>query len=408
MSTTNQESRVLFGRSASTIKSKAVHWIWHPFIPDAKVSELAGDPDRGKSILLVEIAAHVSTGTPWFDWSDCPLGHVLLLSSEDDFDDTVVPRLVAASADLSNVTLISTRVEVIDKDGSTRRVRFTLPLHIQILENKIKAKGAKLVVIDALVSFLDHGMNTSRDTAAREVIDALKEVAARTGCAILVLRHLNKDANAGGNPLNRIGGSTSFSAAARASHLIDFDPTDDNPNEGARRRVLLRLKNNNSAPTDGLVFKLDVVPFTCDSGEVTEVPTIEWCGATKLTAAQLMLQQQRRARGETPKDESNRAREAIDFLRLTLATGPRPMREVQSDALALDINARTLRRAREKLHIEAIKPKGKKDGPWCWRLPAINANGTSPAPHPPHTNGKSASNVVPLRPSAVREDDQLS
>ena len=381
--TTDNEPRVLFGRSATSIKSRAVRWLWQPYLLDAKVNELGGEPDRAKSIVLIEITAHVSKGEPWFDWTECPRGHVILISSEDDFDDTIVPRLRAARADLDNITLMSTHIEIVEKDGKARRVRFTLPRYLHVLKNAIKSKSAKLVIIDALVSFLDHGTNTNSDGAAREVIDALKELAGETGCAIVVLRHLNKAVGAIGNPLNRMSGSGSFSAAARASLLLDFDPSDNNPNEAERRRVLLKMKNNHSAEADGLVFKLDVVPVLCDSGELVRVPCVEWLGATKLSAAQLMLQQQRRAHGEKPEDERKRTAEAIEFLRMCLADGPRPGQTVRDDALALGLSDRTLTRARQKLGIKPEKPKGKKDAPWIWALPATDTaqrNGTAKPP----------------------------
>ena len=376
------QTPIAFGRRADRIASKAVHFVWEPYLPAAKVIEVGGDPERRKSILLAEIAAHVSTGEPWFDWSACPRGAVIYFSAEDDAEDTLIPRLRAAKADLTAITLLSTRIEdpaFKATAGKSRLIRFTLPRCIYLLRSAIIALGATLVLIDPLASFLDHGTNTNGDAAAREVIDSLKELAGETGCTIIVLRHLNKGGSNSVNPIHRMSGSNSFSAAARASHLVDFDPSDDNPNESERRSVLLKLKNNSSVQLDGLVFKLDTVPILCDSGEWVRVPCVEWLGATKLSATQLMLQQQRRASGSTsdPKDDAKRTHEAIEFLRLCLADGPRAMRDVQADAAACGINERTLRRAREKLGIKSKKPK-RKDAPWRWVLPgslAPSANG---------------------------------
>ncbi|HVA82230.1 MAG TPA: AAA family ATPase [Candidatus Binataceae bacterium] len=367
---------VKIGIRADHITLRSVEWLWPGYFPLGKVSEIGGEPDRRKSILLVELASHVSTGRPWFDWTECPHGHVLYFAAEDDATDTIAPRLVAAQADLSYVTPLGTKFGDpihFAATGQKRLIKFYLPTHIPILEQLIKQWKVKLVMIDPLPSFLDPRRNTNSDAYAREVIDELKELAERYNCAIIVCRHLNKGGGGpGGNPLHRMSGSNSFSAAARASHVVDFDPTDETKDESKRRSVLLKMKNNISAPVDGLLFGLEIVPITVEAKEgkkIESIPRIEWLGATKLTAAQLMFQQQRRTYGETPKEEANRTHEAIEFLQLCLADEPRAMREVQADALALGINERTLRRARERLKIRSVKGKGKKNAPWCWALP---------------------------------------
>ena len=86
-----------------------LEWLWPNRIPLGKVTLLVGDPDVGKSLLALDIAARVSAGIPWPDRHQQPNnpGTVILLATEDDLADTVHPRLTAASADLNRITAVT-------------------------------------------------------------------------------------------------------------------------------------------------------------------------------------------------------------------------------------------------------------------------------------------------------------
>src|SRR4051812_10630163 len=87
-------------------------------IPLGRITLLVSDPGLGKSLLALDIAARVSRGAPWPDEAKdeggvgkgessddlppssfrLPPSSVLLLTAEDDFADTVRPRLEALGA----------------------------------------------------------------------------------------------------------------------------------------------------------------------------------------------------------------------------------------------------------------------------------------------------------------------
>src|SRR5262249_62197301 len=85
------------------VKETSVSWIWPGWIPRKKIPILDGDPGLGKSTLLLDIAARVSTGRAMPDGSPGEPGHVLLMSAEDSLEDTIKPRLLAAGADMGAV-----------------------------------------------------------------------------------------------------------------------------------------------------------------------------------------------------------------------------------------------------------------------------------------------------------------
>ena len=87
---------------ASEIIPKEVRWLWYPYIPFGKVTLLQGDPGDGKSKLMLSLAALLSKGEPlpFADEEEHtePMT-VIYQTTEDDADDTVVPRFNSADGD---------------------------------------------------------------------------------------------------------------------------------------------------------------------------------------------------------------------------------------------------------------------------------------------------------------------
>lgn len=89
--------------NAADIKTHPISWLWPGRVPLGKLTIFAGDPGLGKSLLTANLAAHVTCGKSWpVDHSPCPVGEVMILSAEDDPEDTIVPRLSTAGADSVN------------------------------------------------------------------------------------------------------------------------------------------------------------------------------------------------------------------------------------------------------------------------------------------------------------------
>ena len=102
----------LTSRPFSEIEHRELTWLWEGLIPSGMLTVLWGNPGVGKSQMLTDIAARVSRGDPMpcFDGEkpirpDGP-GNVLLVSSEDDPNSVMRPRLEAAGADLKRVHLV--------------------------------------------------------------------------------------------------------------------------------------------------------------------------------------------------------------------------------------------------------------------------------------------------------------
>ncbi len=80
-------------------KPLPMEFLSYPYLPRHAVTILAGDPGRGKSLLLAQIIATVTSGgkLPFSDEA-CKGKRVLLLSAEDNWARVTLRRLVEAGA----------------------------------------------------------------------------------------------------------------------------------------------------------------------------------------------------------------------------------------------------------------------------------------------------------------------
>jgi len=248
------------GLLLSEVETQPVAWLWEKRIPLGKITVLDGDPGMGKSLIAAQLAACVSTGRPMPDGTPGKQGGVILIAPEDSAEDTLKPRLEAAGGDPSQVLLLNT-VEGLDVKRIEIRDRpFSLSHDLDTLEKAIKRMQAVLVILDPLTAVLGHRIDSSRDQDVREVFTPLAQLAERTGCAVLIIRHLSR--SSAGNPLYRGAGSIGIIAAARIGLIVTADPSDEN------KRLLATTKNNLSKQASNLTYQ--VVDNTLG------VPYIQW------------------------------------------------------------------------------------------------------------------------------------
>ena len=253
------------------VQPERVQSLWAGRLHRGKITALDGDPGVGKSTLAIDMAARVSTASPWPDRSHCPLGDVVILSAEDGLADTIRPRLDAAGGDPARVHVIQD-VPVTDADGEVISWR---PPHlgdIDRIERVLEATGALLLIVDVLMAYLPSGVDSHRDQDVRGVLHRLSALAERTGCCVLLLRHLNKAP--GGNPLYRGGGSIGIVGAARVGLLAARDPDDEST------VVLAPTKANLTVMPPALAYRL------IEAGNGTA--RVDWLGAVDRSASDLL------------------------------------------------------------------------------------------------------------------------
>ena len=322
---------------ASELTSQAISWVWPGRLAAGKLAMLDGDPGLGKSLLTLDLAARLSTGYPMPDGQPgSGPGNVLILEAEDGQQDTVRPRLQALGADLERVFLVQRGAL-----GELPR----LPSQLAALEAALVESAARLLIVDPVVAFLDAGVMTSSDPSVRRALLPLAQLAERRGCAVLLVRHLNKQANK--RALYRGGGSIGLLGACRAGWLVAEDP------QTPGRRVLAQVKNNLAPPQPSLAF--EVRP------RAGAPPALAWLGDSPRTADELV--------GLAGPAEPSPREQAKTFLAAFLRDGPRTTKAIWEAAQRQGLTKRTLRRARQELEVQC-EWTYLEDRPRCyWLLP---------------------------------------
>ena len=300
----------------SDVELTPVEWLWKPYLPFGKLSVLQGNPGEGKTYFAMHLAAACTNGKLLPNMERMEPFNVIYQTAEDGLGDTVKPRLIEAGADLD-------RVLVID-DSEVQ-----LTLSDERIERAIIENNARLVIIDPIQAYLGADVDMNRANEVRPIFMRLGQVAQRTGCAILLIGHLNKAA--GMQSLQRGLGSIDIAAAVRSVMFIGklkHDPT---------MRILTHEKSSLAPPGASLAFSLG------DEGG------FRWVGEYDITADEMLS-------GIEPQRET-KTQQAKDLICTLLAGGKQVLSEdIDKAALERGIPGRTVRDAKRELG-DALKSK---------------------------------------------------
>ena len=300
----------------SDVEPTPVEWLWKPYLPFGKLSVLQGNPGEGKTYFAMHLAAACTNGKLLPNMERMEPFNVIYQTAEDGLGDTVKPRLIEAGADLDRVLVID------DSDVQ-------LTLSDERIEKAIVENNARLVIIDPIQAYLGADVDMNRANEVRPIFMRLGQVAQRTGCAILLIGHLNKAA--GMQSLQRGLGSIDIAAAVRSVMFIGklkHDPT---------MRILTHEKSSLAPPGASLAFSLGD-----ESG-------FRWVGEYDITADEMLS-------GIEPQRET-KTQQAKDLICTLLAGGKQVLSEdIDKAALERGIPGRTVRDAKRELG-DALKSK---------------------------------------------------
>jgi hypothetical protein len=337
----------------STMNAEQIQWLWQGYLPKGKLTLLAGAAGTGKSTLAFSMAATVSTGGAWPDGTRCAPGHVLLFSTEDDPNDTILPRLMAMDANLDNIHYITTTTT----SGKDKRP-FDPSKDMPLLRNAVARHGEpSLLIIDPIVSAVmgDGHKNGEVRFGLQPVLDFATEL----NCAVLGITHFSKGTK-GSNPADRVIGSVAFTAVARVVCVAAKD-------EESEQRVFSRAKSNIGLDSGGFNYSIHVISLSNN----IEATRIVWGGAIDGSSREILATVEQQ--DEFPQGLTKEARR---FLTEELRHGSRPAKELMRKAKEeLGINEKTLQRARQQLGIDTLKDGY--GGNWIWSLPNKSRNNLS-------------------------------
>lgn len=369
-SDSNVSGRTLNTILAADVKAKPIDWLWEGVLARGALSLIGGDPGLGKSQIASSIAAVVSTGGKWpVSNAKAKASNVIVVSSEDDPAYTIVPRLMAAGADLAKVHILTT---VSDDKG--QQVSFKLDRDIPLLRAWIEEIGdVDLVVIDPVTAYMgDSKANDSGDV--RGITTELASLASDFDTCIIGITHLNKTVEK--DAMYRFQGSMSWVGAARTAYAVTQNA--DSP----ELRNISPAKNNLAIDNAGFTFTIESVELPDD----LKTSRVKWEEYSQtITANQALID---RSKG------GGRLREAIDFVEAELVDGAALTADIAKRATEEGISSHTIKDALDKLTEQKLivtrKAPGK-GGKWYRMLvkdeeawEQSHGLRVEPAPYKPH------------------------
>jgi putative DNA primase/helicase len=259
-----QGSRLVVVR-ASELEEKPVEWLWTGYILAGAVNLFVSAPKLGKSTVTAMMAATVSKGAAWPSGPHLPsqefaradLGDVVMVCYEDDLERTVVPRLKAAGADMDRIHFVR---GIERPSGRSEKAASLQPVdlakHFDAIAELVQRTGAKLLVVDPVMSGFAANRDTNADNEVRAVLGPFVTLAEQTRVSVVFVTHTNKRGE--GTALDSAIGSRAFSGVARA--VVGLEKIVGQPASAdqspSNRRVLAPIGINLGKPRKGLVFEI--------------------------------------------------------------------------------------------------------------------------------------------------------
>jgi len=304
-----------------TIKSRKVKWLWYPYIPYGKITIVQGDPGDGKTTFVLNLVARLTLGQP-LPHSDKKSDPIVVVyqNAEDSVEDTIKPRLESIKADCSKVVYL-------EYDGDP------MTLSDDRIEKAIIDSGAKLFVFDPLQAFIgDADMNRAGDI--RALMLKLTSVADKTGCAVVLVGHMNKGTS--GKGIYRGLGSIDIAAAARSVLLIGRIKGNSDI------RAVVHIKSNLAPEGESLAF------------ELSKQNGFKWFDEYDITQEELLC--------DAGTTDDSKLGEAIKVLSMLLYDKNMLATNIFEECKNAGIGVRTLKTAKNILGIKSIRH----DGKWYW------------------------------------------
>ena len=308
------------------VEQMEVDWLWYPYIPFGKLTIVQGNPGEGKTFFAMQLAAACTNQKFLPDMEPFEPFNMIFQTAEDGLGDTVKPRLVSSGADLK-------RVLVIDDSENP------LSLADDRIEKAIRENNAKLMVIDPLQAFLGANVDMNRANEVRPIFRKLADIAQSTGCAIVMIGHLNKAS--GTQSTYRGLGSIDIAAVVRS--ILFVGKVKDDPTT----RVIVHEKSSLAPPGQALAFSLG------------DQKGFRWIGAYDISAEDLL------AGGEGTRTELKQEQAVKLIYEFFSDSREASVAEINKEAIERGISERTVRLARNSMKDKLESERRGKDW-WIW------------------------------------------
>lgn len=330
---TDSNSRALQLTPASAIKPCPVKWLWDGRIAIGTLALLAGREGIGKSTLAYWLVAQITRGMLPGELFGKPRA-VLIAATEDSWEHTIVPRLIAARADLDKVFRVAVR------SANEVYVGMNVIKDLKLLEQAAVQVDAGVLLLDPLMSRLGD-QDTHKDSEVRVALEPIVDVADRVGMSVLGLIHHNKSGST--DPLQLIMGSKAFTGVARSVHTVVIDPDDEE-----EERKLFGTPKNNLGRANLPTLSFTIVAAAVDTEEGTAwTGRLVW-GADVSESISAVME-----RSGTENTDRTALKEAAEWLHDFLSmTGVVGSARVKDEGRKAGHSESALKRARHRIKVE--------------------------------------------------------
>jgi hypothetical protein len=263
----------LYQQNLAQARPQAVRWLWQKRLPLAGITLLDGDHGCGKTLLALQIAAHVSSGTPMPDGTPITQGGVVIITPHIDATTTQLQLLTTLGADLSHIEILSFVQDLQNSSHPSGYRPFSLPLDFSRLFESIERVNARLIIFDDFIDLLSHDQRWTSQRLAHLLADLNQHLIERNIACLLVRNCPAKGGYARPSVLER---SERFLSIAVSRLLLARDPMQPD------RLLLSHALNRHAALTPTLV--LQILPLSANS----DLPHITIQGFHSLTARDLI------------------------------------------------------------------------------------------------------------------------
>jgi AAA domain len=340
--------------SAADITPERVEWVWHHRLPLGTFSLSAGKGGAAKSLHAIWLATMSTLGRLPGCWKGKPRG-VLWVTLEASHEKEVVPRLIAAGADLDLVHFATVQS---DDDPANDHIKIFNPAYIDGLRKIVQAKDIGMIVLDPALDVLDGTIKTNDQIEVRQAISRIQAFAEELEILILGIAHFNK-MNSVNDAIDRITGSAAFSQRVRAAIVFAYNEDDD--------CFVISQGKNNWGPLRQPNLAFTAEPRTVGDG--VETIRLKWANVDYEHSVGDLLEGKHKAK-------TTKLDQAIAFLEEELKDGPVLRSVIIAKANEEKIRQSTLERAYRELGVQIEKPSsegistGRRGAPpILWKLP---------------------------------------
>jgi hypothetical protein len=340
-------------RGLSMEEAEHIEWLWPGYLVANRLTMFVGESTQGKSPVTLDLIARITSGSGWPDGSENSMGpkSCILMAAEDNLNDTIIPRLALAGAELGRVKVLDVKKNVKMDEVS---ITPTLDEHIPLIRRAIdEAKDVVMIVVDPVQNYLGK-LKMNDEGEMRRILQPLADMCHDLGVCCVLTGHLNKRTDAK-SIADRIMGARAFLGVSRQIYFFDGDP--DVADQHAHVMVPYRIKSRSlKYHTELAVFKKD--------GRESEQVLARFDGFSEVTSEDV-------GQGGTTKDKKQDD-EAVKAIKEFLKDGQKTATDclemlcqmgVVCQAKGGSVNEKRLR---DRAGAETVRVAKV----WCWRLKA--------------------------------------